>query len=144
MCQEEQQMKHGLSFFTSVVVPFLMVTACASNPGQSISLEENLAQRGFAIGQPVKRINNYQINGWNSVDLKHVIINFGASRDYLVTLRTSCDGVLSAELLSFSTTVGFLSDKDKLLVRNAGHHLSHCYIDTIHELEKIKKTDMDQ
>jgi len=53
-------------------------------------------------------------------------------------MRTSCDGLLNAGLLSFSTTVGFLTDKDRLLVRNSGRYVSHCFIKTIHELEKIK------
>jgi len=137
-------MKHGFTNFFAIVMPALMVDACASRPADPVPLEEILAQRGFAIGQPVKRINNYQINSWNSVDLKHVIMNFGASRNYLLTLRTSCDGVLSAATISFSTTVGFLSDRDKLLVRDSGQHVAHCYISTIHELEKIKRTDKPQ
>lgn len=137
-------MKHKFSNIFSVVIPVLMLGACAGNPADSVPLDEKLAKLGFAIGEPVKRINNFQINSWSSVDLKHVIFNFGASRNYLVTLRTSCDGVLSAGLISFSTTIGLLTDKDKLLVRNGSGHLSQCYISTIHELEKIKKTDMDQ
>ena len=137
-------MKPGFSNIFSVVIPVLMLCACASNTADPVPLEEKLAQRGFAIGQPVKRINNFQINSWSSVDLKHVIFNFGASRYYLVTLRTSCDGVLSAGLISFSTTIGLLTDKDKLLVRDNTRHLAQCYISTIHELEKIKKTDRDQ
>ena len=137
-------MKLRFFYFVGVVSLLLLVGACANNPADPVPLDEKLAQLGFVIGQPVKRINNYQINGWNSVDMKHVIMNFGASRNYLLTLRTSCDDVLGAELLFFSTTVGFLSDKDKLLVRDGGQHLSHCFIKTINELEKIKRTDKDQ
>jgi hypothetical protein len=137
-------MKHKFSNIFSVVIPVLMLGACAGNPADSVPLDEKLAKLGFTIGEPVKRVNNFQINSWSSVDLKHVIFNFGASRNYLVTLRTSCDGVLSARLISFSTTVGFLSDKDKLLVRDGSRYLSQCYISKIHELEKIKKTDKGQ
>ena len=133
-------MTHRLLLFITCIISISLAGACTSNPPDPVPLEEKVAKLGYTIGQPVKRINNYQINSWNSVDLKHVIINFGASRNYLLTLRTSCDGVLSADLLSFSTTVGFLTDKDKLLVRNSGRHVSHCFIKTIHELEKIKKT----
>ncbi len=136
-------MKHRFLNIFSVVIPVLILYACASNPADSVPLEEKLAKLGYTIGQPVKRINNFQINGWNSVDLKHVVFNFGASRNYLVTLRTSCNGVLNASLISFSTTIGLLTDKDKLLVRDSSRHLSQCYIKTIHELEKNKKTDKD-
>jgi hypothetical protein len=132
-------MKHRIFYFIGIVILSSLAVACANSTYQEVPLEEKLAQRGYAIGEPVKRINDYQINSWNSVDRKHVIINFGASRNYLVTLRTSCDGLLDATLLSFSTTVGFLTDKDKLLVRDGGNHLLQCYIQTIHELEKVKR-----
>jgi len=132
-------MKHRILYFIGIVILSSLAVACANSTYQEVPLEEKLAQRGYAIGESVKRINDYQINSWNSVDRKHVIINFGASRNYLVTLRTSCDGLLDATLLSFSTTVGFLTDKDKLLVRDGGHHLLQCYISTIHELEKVKR-----
>jgi hypothetical protein len=132
-------MKHKFLYFIGIVILSSLAVACANSAYQEVPLEEKLSQRGFAIGQPVKRIKNYQINSWNSVDRKHVIINFGASRNYLVTLRTSCGGLMDAALLSFSTTVGFLTDKDKLLVRDGGNHLLQCYISTINELEKVEK-----
>ena len=133
-------MTHRLFVFFACIISISLAGACTSNPPNPVPLEEKVANLGYTIGQPVKRIHDYQINSWNSVDLKHVIINFGASRNYLLTLRTSCDGVLNAGLLSFSTTVGFLTDKDRLLVRNSGRYVSHCFIKTVHELEKIKKT----
>lgn len=114
-----------------------MLAACANNPPET-SLDEKLAQLGYSLGEPVRRVINFQISGWNSVDRKHVIMNFGASRYYLLTLRTSCDGLRSATVLNFSTTAGSLTANDKLLVRNDSHHLSQCFISTIHELQKIK------
>lgn len=139
-----KQMKRGITnIFTAVIVLSLAV-ACASNPSETVPLEEKLAQLGFAIGKPVRSVINFQLSGWSTVDHKHVIMNFGASRNYLLTLRTSCDGLRSATLINFSTTVGSLTDKDKVLVRNESRHLSQCYISTIHELEKIDKTDKDQ
>jgi len=137
-------MKHLFSLIFSSAIAVLILSSCAGNPADSIPLEEKLERQGYVIGQPIKRINNYQVNGWASVDLKHIIINFGPSRDFLVTLRSPCVGVLDAASLAFSTTIGYLSDKDKLLVRDDGGHLSNCFIDTIHELEKIKKTDPEQ
>lgn len=137
-------MKQGIFAIAGGVIFLLIAVACASTPAEPVPLEDQLAQLGFTIGQPVKRIINYPVSGWNSLDRKHVIMNFGAARNYLLTLRTSCDDVLSASLISFSTTVGNLTDNDKLLVRNSSNYLSQCYISTIHELEKIKKTHSGQ
>jgi len=130
-------MKPGYVKTAFTVMLIAIMAACASQPPET-SLEEKLAQLGYTIGQPVKRVINFQLSGWNSVDHKHVIMNFGASRNYLVSLRTSCDGLRSAALITFSTTAGSLTDKDKVLVRNDSHHLSQCYISAIHELKKIR------
>ena len=124
--------------FRNALVVFLpIVTACAGSPPESIPLEERLAKRGYIIAEPVKRLQDYRINGWNSVDRYNVILIVGASLTYLITVRSPCDGLNSAENLTFSTTIGDLTDKDKLLVRNTGGYLEHCYIDKIHILERI-------
>jgi len=137
-------MKQRIINIFSVFIVLSVLAACTSSPPETVPLEEKLAQRGFAIGQPVRRVINFQLSGWSTVDRKHVIMNFGASRNYLVTLRTSCDGLRSATMITFSTTIGSLTDNDKVLVRNDSHHLSQCYISTIHELEKINQPDKDQ
>lgn len=120
------------------LMAFLMLLACASAPPESIPLKEKLAKRGYVIGEPVKRLRDYRINGWNSIDRRSVIMIVGASKHYLVTLRSPCDGLTSAEHLAFSTTIGDLTDKDKLVVRSAGRYLEQCYIDKIYPLSRIK------
>ena len=125
--------------FLSICVFFIMsITGCGNNPSASISLEDRITQRGYIIQEPVKRLKDYRINGWSSVDQRNVILNIGASENYLVTVRSICTGLISAEHLAFSTTVGDLTDKDKLIVRDSGGHIQSCFIDTIHKLEKIK------
>jgi len=119
----------------------LVAGACATAPTEPVPLKDRLAQRGCVIGQPVKRLKEYRINGWNSFDRYHVIMSVGVSQYYLVTVRSPCDGLNSAETIAFKTTVGDLTDMDKLMVRGSGNLLEHCYIDTIHALEKIKKTE---
>jgi len=136
---ESHSMKRA---FANNFLPVMLASAlvaCAGRPPET-TLDEKLAQRGYTLGEQVRSVINFQVSGWNSVDHKHVIMNFGASRYYLLTLRTSCDGLLSATLINFSTTAGSLTDTDKLLVRNDSHHLSQCYIKTIHELKKTRDT----
>jgi len=133
-------MKPGFVKTVFSIVLLAITAACANRPPET-SLEEKLAQLGYTLGEPVKRVINFQLSGWNSVDHKHVIMNFGASRYYLLSLRTSCDGLRSATLINFTTTAGNLTTTDKILVRNDSHHLSQCYISTIHELEKTRATN---
>jgi len=115
-----------------------MVVACAGNAADSVSLEEKLAQRGFTIRQPIKRVNNPRVLSWSSIDREHLIIKLGASRYYLLTLRTTCNPILSAPSISFSNTSGYLTDNGQVLVQDSREHVAHCSISTIHELEKVK------
>jgi len=116
----------------------LLATACSSTPPESIPIEETMAKKGYSIQQPIKRLRDYRINGWSSVDRYNVILNVGASDNYLVTTRSPCEGLRSAEHLAFSTIIGDLTDKDKLIVRDSGGYIQSCYIDTIRKLEKLK------
>lgn len=118
----------------------MLVGACTNNPPEKVPIEDKVAGYGFTIGEQVKKINNFQINSWNMVDRRNAIIYVGASRRYLVTTRSPCDGLEDAEYLTYSTTTGNLTDKDKLLMRRspATDRMESCFIDTLYELEKIR------
>ena len=120
------------------LIILVLATACSGIPPESIPLEDRLTEKGYKIGESVKRLNDHRINGWSSVDRRNVILNVGVSEYYLVTVRRNCEGLNSATNLAFSTTVGNLTDKDKLVVRGPGRFLEDCYIDTIRTLEKTK------
>ena len=117
----------------------MLATACNNAPHQEVPIDELMAAKGYLIKEPVKRLKDYRINGWSSVDRRNVILNVGASKNYLVTVRSPCEGLRSAEHLAFSTIIGDLTDKDKLIVRDSGGYIQNCYIDTIQTLEKIKR-----
>jgi hypothetical protein len=132
-------MKRLIKYASGVLFVSVLVTACASPPPRPVPLAQKLLERGYVIGKPVKRLKNYRINGWNSIDRYHVIIHAGVKEDFLVTVRNPCDGFRSAEILTFSTTVSDLTDKDKLVVRGAGGFVEQCYIKSIHVLSRTKK-----
>ena len=71
-------------------------TACSNQPPESIPIEEQLSKNDYRIDQQVKRVSNYRLNGWSSLDRFHVIINVGASTKYLITFRPECDGLRGA------------------------------------------------
>jgi len=113
------------------------LASCASQP-EPLSWEEKLAARGYAVVEPVTTIRNYRINGWNQLDRSHVIIEVGVSERYLLTLLRPCDGVRTANVLTFSTSAGGLTEFDQLFVRGPGNWFENCRIDTIHRLERVK------
>ena len=114
----------------------LLLNACNSQPTRQAPVSEKVVDRGYSMGEQVKRINDFQINSWNYIDRRNAIIYVGASRYYLITTRRPCDGLTETENLAYSTTVGNLTDKDKLLVRRDSGRVESCFIETIHELKK--------
>ena len=115
-------------------------TACSNHPPESIPIEERLSKKGYRIDQQVKRVINYRLNGWSSMDSSNVIINVGTSTNYLITLRPACDGVRGVGGLTFSTTDGDLTDNDQLVIRPNVNVNQYCPIHEIYLLAKISNT----
>lgn len=123
----------------SRLLPYLIVMAvvgCAAPPPEPQRWEERLSARGYVMAESVERIRDYRINGWNELDRRHVVIHTGVRDRYLITLRNPCEGLVTADLLAFSTTVGSVTRFDRLVVRGPGQWLETCWIDTIHRLER--------
>ena len=135
-------MNHALRNTIASIIALLLAGACVTEPPKPVPLEERLAKRGLAIGQQVKVVTGRRINGWSNVGQLALIVNVDVSQKYLVTVRTSCeDGLRSAQHVIFSTTSGNFTDKDKLIIQGSGRYKVQCYIDTIHILEKVERTD---
>lgn len=116
----------------------LALVACAQTPAtEPKPIGEVVAARGYAIGEPVKEIPDYRVDGWNSVDASHVILNAGPSRDYLLTLMAPCTGLLFTSDLGFTTTVGRLTTLDSVVVQDASGR-SQCPISKIETLKRVK------
>lgn len=115
--------------------------ACGGTPDGELSLDQQLAKKKYTLGKTVDRVHDYSISGWNSVDDRHVIIHTSPTRSYLVTLRSPCRNLDTAETLAFSTTVGNLTRHDKLLVRSSSMgYTEQCFIDTLQELDKVEQS----
>ncbi len=118
----------------------IVLTACAISPETPLTLEQKLEARNYSVGEEVKRIRNYRINGWNYLDSKHVVMTAGVSDHYLVTLRNRCNELSSATNIAFTTTVGSLSVHDKILVKGLTNFIDHCFIQSLNKLEKKVNT----
>lgn len=116
-----------------------LTAACAGTPAEPVTLEQKLEQKRYSLGEPVERIRDYRLTGWNSVDDEHLIIHTGPSRSYLLTLRTPCHNLRSAEDIALSTTVGSLTRLDKVIVRSRPDGFTeHCLIEEMNELERLR------
>lgn len=119
----------------------LVVAACAATPAQQLTLAQRLEQKSYRLGEPVERIRDYRITGWNTVDDDHLIIHTGPSDSYLLTLRWPCHNLRTAEHIAVSTTVGNLTRLDKVIVRSFPDGFTeHCPIDAMHTLKRLPKT----
>ena len=115
----------------------LLAVACADQPASPQTLAEKLAARGYEQGQKVGAIRRVNIDGWNTLDSSHVIIDAGPSRYFLVTLSFACSGVDFEQGLHFTTTPpGDLTTLDMIVVPQPGG-AQHCPIKSINELHKL-------
>ena len=116
----------------------VLLAACAQTPvAETRPIADVVAARGYAIGEPVKEILDYRVDGWNSVDANHVIINAGPSNDYLLTLMAPCTGLLFTSELGFTRTAGRLTTLDSVVVQDSSGR-SQCPISKIEALKRVK------
>jgi hypothetical protein len=132
-------MKLPYPIIISLLVLVFVFTACSSQRPESIPIEEQLSEKGYRIEQQVTQVRDYRINGWSYVDRFNVIIYFGPSTHYLITLRRPCDGLRSAGGLAVSATNRNLTDKDQLMFRPTPAIVEYCSISKIYLLEKTGK-----
>jgi len=116
----------------------LLLGACASAPSgdQGPTLEQKLAERGYKAGDSVERIADYRVDGWQYIDNQRVVFSAGPGRDYLVSVRTPCSGLMGADSIGFTSTVSYVTRLDKLVVRDAGFD-NPCPIEELREVKKI-------
>ena len=119
----------------------LLSAGCSSTSQQSepavIDVNELLAERNLVMGEQIKRIKNYRIDGWQYVDNRHFIFNAGPAHDYLVRLSSNCSELRFAEAIGFTSTNREVTpfDSVKVGLRNIPQT---CPIDALFELNKLE------
>lgn len=124
-----------------ILITATAVAACAAAPAppeDDRTLPLRLALRHFEIVEPVDRIRDFRINGWYYVDRRHVIFRAGVSKYYLLSFRSPCHTIHTAETIGFSTTIGRVTRFDKVLVRDRAGFVEQCLITEIHKLNKTR------
>jgi len=84
-----------------------------------------------------ERIRLININGYSVIDHQHLVLNGGARRHYLVTLRHRCPDMRFGTRIgtSFASTETIHSPRFEYVT--AGHSDMRCYIDTIEEVDDL-------
>lgn len=103
-------------------------------------VKERLAQQKLRIGEPVDRIPQRLINGWNRVDNQTLILTLGVSKKYLVRLMRDCRGLESSEDVQFTSVGGDVTDQDQIKVRGT-LGVDSCHIAEIRKLERVEDAE---
>ena len=109
---------------------------CAMSSESPLTVYQELDKRDLRIAEPVDRIQNYRISGWNYLDREHLILLDGVNRKYLVTLDRPCYGLQTNEVIAHTSTTSVLTTFDKFLVRDVGNVVEQCHIESLHRLEE--------
>ena len=117
------------------------LAACASSQEKALSLEEKLAEKGYAKGEQISSIRDWRLNGWIYVDDEHFIVRYGVRGYYLVTLKTRSFDLKSAISLNFTTTAASLTDKDRVVIHSSPTGFRETYlIESLHRLSEVEKS----
>lgn len=129
------------SLIAAVAAVSLVACATSAPREEPLTLAQQLEQKRYTVGERVDRIRDYRLSGWNSIDDEHLIIHTGPRDSYLLTLKSPCHNLRSAEHIALSTTVGSVTTFDKIIVRShpAGF-TERCLIEDMHELKRVPKT----
>lgn len=111
-----------------------VITACAYQ-GVAPTVQQQLAERGYVVGEEVRDIQNYRVDGWNHLDSRHLIINTGPSERYLLSLRIDCHALSSSEDIGFTHTAGRLTRFDSVILQDTAGLRRDCPIDRIEKLQ---------
>jgi hypothetical protein len=104
-----------------------------------LPLEERLATLGYRQGEPVKSVWQIDIDGWQYLDKRHMVLGTGPGRTYLIEFSYPCRNLNFSNRIAYSTTVGTLTTLDKIVSIDSGGFPEHCLIGEIYRLEKVPR-----
>ena len=114
----------------------LLLAGCASNSPQP-TVQERLMDMGLELVGSNSRIPRPRVNGWSSVDDRHLVVTAGVNDKYLVELSTPCLGLEGAFNVGFRTPDFGLDRFDDIIVRGIDSRPERCPIRNITRLYPI-------
>lgn len=124
-----------------LIILALLPSACAFTPHQPPSPQQLAAEHGYLLGEQVKKIHDYEINGWNYISNRSLIIPARPGLHYLLILDRECPQMRGREVIGFTSTINTLQAGFDAVVINDRHSGIHekCYIDQIYKVTKAAK-----
>jgi len=112
----------------------------AAPPAIDAKLAAKIKKKGYLVGKSLDSVPDYQVEGWNTLDRRHLIFTSGPARSYLLTLQIDCPELSGSDDIGFTTTATRLTTHDSVKVETAGGGIPRtCPIVSINELSKIPK-----
>lgn len=132
-----------------VVSLTVILSACATTVPEPPTPAQMAADKGYELGEPIEKIMNYRLDGWNYVNPYALIIHSGANKNHLVTLRDRCHELSTADVIATTSTGSAMRAKfDAIIVSLDGSRPSgstrntrKCYIESIYTMTKNKTTN---
>jgi hypothetical protein len=124
-----------------LLVSALLLAACGQQSlrDEALPLEDRLAALGYRQGEAVKSLWHADIDGWQYLDKRHMVLGTGPGRAYLIEFSYPCRNLNFSNRISYSTTVGALTTLDKIVSIDSGGFPEHCLIGNIYRLEKLPR-----
>ena len=120
-----------------MAVSALPACATSSDAAKQKAVDDQLAKRGWRAGEEVRSVNGYRVQGFQSVDDRHVILDAGRTRQYLITTMNPCSDLQYDERLRVSTNVANeLTTLDTVYVSDPTGS-DACPISKIQKLDRI-------
>lgn len=124
-----------------LLVSALLLAACGQQllRDESLPLDDRLATLGYRQGEQVKSLWRTDIDGWQYLDKRHMVLGTGPGRSYLIEFSSPCRNLNFSNRISYSSTVGALTTLDKIVSIDSGGFPEHCLIGNIYRLEKLPR-----
>lgn len=117
----------------------LTLSTCAgTSPKTEKSVDEILTEKNLKIVEEVDKLINFNIHGWEYVNIRNVVLIDGPSKKYLVELNGPCRNLDYAQAIAFTSFGRVVSKNEKLIVRDGPGHAESCFMKAFYRLEKIK------
>lgn len=124
-----------------LLVSALLLAACGQQSlrDETLPLEDRLAALGYRQGEAIKSVWHADIDGWQYLDKRHMVLGTGPGRSYLIEFSYPCRNLNFSNRISYSSTVGALTTLDKIVSIDSGGFPEHCLIGNIYRLEKLPR-----
>ncbi|MGX5175523.1 DUF6491 family protein [Aliikangiella sp. IMCC44653] len=123
-----------------LIAVFLMLNLLVACAGQQTTAKQRAQLYSDYVAkhkiESVERISAFKFHGWRSLDSNHLIISTSVSRNYLLTLHTSCFELEHAHGIVVNNRFGSSLQSGFDSISTAGMPQQKCTIKSIHPLTK--------